>query len=155
MLRACDLLALRVSDVTDHTGTVVEEFTVRQRKTGHGHLATLLAHTRQSLTDWIRASAKAQDDFLFTSTGNRNYGDAISREQYANLVKKWASAARLDHRRRRTHSMRRSKPATVYEQTQNLAACQHMLGHKGIGSTAHYLGVDQRKATDLAKKIKV
>ena len=46
MLRACDLLALRVSDVTDHTGAVVEEFTVRQRKTGHGHLATLLAHTR-------------------------------------------------------------------------------------------------------------
>ena len=63
MLRACDLLALRVSDVTDHTGTVAEEFTVRQRKTGHGHLATLLAHTRQSLTDWIRASAKPRMTF--------------------------------------------------------------------------------------------
>jgi hypothetical protein len=145
--------ALRVSDVTDHTGTVVEEFTVRQRKTGPPRHA---ARPHPSvLTDWIRASAKAQDDFPFTSTGNRNYGDAISREQYANLEKIWVSAAWLDHRRRSTHSMRRSKPATVYEQTQNLAACQYALGHKGIGSTAHYLGVDQRKAIDLSKKIKV
>jgi integrase len=155
MLRACDLLALRVRDVTDHTGAVVDEFTVRQRKTGNGHLATLLAHTRQSLSEWITAAAKTPDDCLFTSIGNRNYGGAISREQYANLVKRWAHAARLDHRRHSTHSMRRSKPAAVYDQTHNLAACQHLLAHKSIGSTAHYLGVDQRKALDLAKRIKV
>lgn len=31
----------------------------------------------------------------------------------------------------------------------------HLLGHKSIGSTAHYLGVDQRKALDLAKRIKI
>jgi hypothetical protein len=30
-----------------------------------------------------------------------------------------------------------------------------MLGHKGIGSTVHYLGVDQRKAIEFAKRIKV
>jgi hypothetical protein len=55
-----------------------------------------------------RHPGRRQDphDSLFTSTGNRHYGGAISREQYANLVKKWAGAA--------AHSMRRSKPATVY-----------------------------------------
>ena len=51
--------------------------------------------------------------------------------------------------------MRRSKSAAIYDATQNLAACQHLLGHKSIGSTAHYLGVDQRKALDLAKRIKI
>ena len=50
--------------------------------------------------------------------------------------------------------MRRTKPAVIYDKTQNLAP-QHLLGNKNIGSTAHYLGVDQRKALDLAKRIKV
>jgi hypothetical protein len=30
-----------------------------------------------------------------------------------------------------------------------------LLGHKSIGSTAAYLGVDQRQALDIAKKIEV
>lgn len=51
--------------------------------------------------------------------------------------------------------MRRTKPAVIYDKTQNLAPPQHLLGNKNIGSTAHYLGVDQRKALDLAKRIKV
>ncbi len=115
MLRASDLLPLRVIDITDHNGDVVQEFNIKQKKTG-----------RQ-----------------------------LTREQYANLVKRWSSLARLDPKRHSTHSMRRSKSAAIYDATQNLAACQHLLGYKSIGSTAHYLGVDQRKALDLAKRIKI
>lgn len=70
-------------------------------------------------------------------------------------MKSWSDLARIDPKRHSTHSMRRTKPAVIYDKTQNLAACQHLLGHKNIGSTAHYLGVDQRKALDLAKRIKV
>lgn len=155
MLRASDLLALTVNDVTDHNGDVVHEFTIRQQKTQTGHVVAINEHTRDTLADWIIAGRKRPDDFLFTSVGNRKTGRAITREQYANLVKKWASHARLDPKRHSTHTMRRTKSAAIYDATQNLAACQHLLGHKSIGSTAHYLGVDQRKALDLAKRIKV
>lgn len=34
MLRASDLLPLRVIDITDHNGDVVQEFTIRQKKPG-------------------------------------------------------------------------------------------------------------------------
>jgi len=51
-----------------------------------------------------------------------------------------------------THSMHRSKSAAVYQATHNLRACQHLLGHKSIASTASYLAVDQREALDLAIK---
>ena len=71
MLRASDLLPLRVIDITDHNGDVVQEFNIKQKKTGR-HL---------------------------------------TREQYANLVKRWSSFARLDPKRHSTHSMRRSKSA--------------------------------------------
>jgi site-specific recombinase XerD len=103
------------------------------------------------------ASGKSNDPeaYLWTSIGNRKTGRPITREQYANLVKGWSSLARLDPRRHSTHSMRRTKSAAIYEKTQNLAACQHLLGHKNIGSTALYLGVEQRAALDLAKRIKI
>lgn len=155
MLRAADLLPLRVIDITDHNGDVVHEFTIKQKKTGRGHLVAVSPNTRDSIADWMIDSGKGPKDFLWTSIGNRKTGRHLTREQYANLVKKWSSLARLDPKRHSTHSMRRSKSVAIYDATQNLAACQHLLGHKSIGSTAHYLGVDQRKALDLAKRIKI
>lgn len=154
MLRASDLLKLTVADVTDHEGSVVAEVTLRQKKTGHGHVVALGPESRETLLDWITVSEKRPEDPIFTSIGNRKTGRAISREQYANLVKKWAAYVRLDPKRYSTHSVRRSKSALVYEKTHNLAACQQLLGHKNISSTASYLGVDQRKALDLAQRIK-
>ena len=155
MLRASDLLPLRVVNITDHNGDVVHEFTVRQKKTGKGHVVALTPETRDSVADWILAAGKGPEDFLWTSIGNRKTGRHLMRNQYANLVKYWCYLARLDPKTHSTHSMRRSKSAAIYEKTLNLAACQHLLGHKNIGSTAHYLGVDQRKALDLAKRIKI
>ncbi|MCH7499058.1 MAG: hypothetical protein IH886_03485 [Nitrospinae bacterium] len=55
----------------------------------------------------------------------------------------------------RTHSMHRSKSAAVNQATHNFHACQHLLGHKSIASTASCLAVDQRETLDLAKKIKI
>ncbi|GJL59698.1 MAG: integrase [Nitrospirales bacterium] len=155
MLRASDLLRLSTGDVTDHHGNVVSEINIRQKKTNRGHLVALSPETRESLADWILHSGKKSEDYLWTSIGNRKTRPHLTREQYANLVKQWAYLARLDPKRHSTHSMRRTKSAVIYDKTQNLAACQHLLGHKSIGSTAHYLGVDQRKALDLAKRIKI
>lgn len=155
MLRASDLLKLRVIDVCDHTGVIVEEFPIRQKKTGEPHIVQLLLPAREALKAWIDLVGKTHDEFVFTSLSNCNYGEPIRRNQYANLVKKWADYARLDPRRHSTHSMRRTKSAAVYAATKNLAACRELLGHKNIGSTAHYLGIDKREALDLAKKIKV
>ena len=155
MLRASDLLALTVADVTDHQGAIVSEIQLRQQKTNQGHLVALSPATQDSLADWLLASGKRGTDYVWTSIGNRKTDGHLSRGQYANLVKQWAELARLNPKRHSTHSIRRTKSAVIYEQTQNLAACQQLLGHKSIGSTAVYLGVDQRKALDLAKRIKI
>lgn len=155
MLRASDLLPLRVRQVTDHKGRIVEEFPIRQRKTGRTHVVALSAETRSALAGWIAHSGKKPPAYLWTSIGNRKTGSYLTREQYANLVKRWVSFVDLDWKRYSTHSMRRSKSAAIYQVTKDLAACQHLLGHKNIGSTAHYLGMDQRRALSLAKKIRI
>jgi integrase len=152
MLRSSDILKLRVIDVCDHTGAIVEELPIRQKKTNEPHVVQLLQPSREAIKAWIELAGKTHDHFLFTSLSNRNHGEPITREQYANLVKKWADYARLDPRRHSTHSMRRTKSAAVYAATKNLAVCRELLGHKNIGSTAHYLGIDKREALDIAKK---
>ncbi len=155
MLRASDLLALTVADVTDHQGAIVTEIQIRQQKTNQGHLVALSPATQESVADWLLASGKRGTDYVWTSIGNRPTTSHLTRAQYANLVKHWAELARLNPKRHSTHSIRRTKSAVIYDQTQNLAACQQLLGHKSIGSTAVYLGVDQRKALDLARRIKL
>jgi integrase len=51
--------------------------------------------------------------------------------------------------------MRRTKSSILYDETRHLDACQQPLGHKSIGSTAAYLGVDLHQALDIARKIAV
>ncbi len=47
MLRASDLLVLRVIDVCDHTGEIVHEFPIRQKKTNEPHVVRLLSASRE------------------------------------------------------------------------------------------------------------
>jgi hypothetical protein len=108
MLRASDLLPLRVFDITDHNGDVVQESTIRQKKTGHGHVVALSPETRNSIADWLLASEKNKNPevHVWTSIGNRRTGRPVTREQYANLVKSWSYLARIDPKRHSPHSMR-------------------------------------------------
>src|SRR5512132_144459 len=49
LLRASDLLTLKVEDVTDHYGAVMEECSVRQHKTQATHTVLILEHSRRAL----------------------------------------------------------------------------------------------------------
>lgn len=155
MLRASDLLRLTVADVTDHLEKIREELTIRQQNTQVGHVVALSEKTRDSIHAWISHSKKSGTDFLWTSLSNRKTGRPITRESYGEFVKEWCEIMRLDPRRHSTQSVRRSKSALLYARTQNLKAIQLLLGHKSIASTAHYLGMEQREALDLAKGLEL
>ena len=129
---------------------MVDECTVRQRKTKAPHTVLLLEHSRRALESWLTASRKQPWDYLFTAQGKPT---PISRVHYSTLVKKWASYARLDPRKYSTHSLRRTKSSVVYARTGNLEVCRQILGHHSIANTALYLGVDKRQALHVAKAI--
>lgn len=156
MCRASEILALKTADVTDHLNRVVDEFEILQEKTGRTKTIALGSDARRSLQRWIDHANKKPDDYLWTSIGNRRNADRpLTRMQYSRLVKDWATVARQDRRRFSTHSMRRTKSSYIYRETKNLRACQHLLGHKNIGSTAEYLGVDKREALAVAKRLTI
>ena len=70
-LRACDLLNLRVSDISTG-GKVDSRSIIMQRKTQRRVQFEITARTRDSLTDWIGRAELRFSEFLFPSRLNRS-----------------------------------------------------------------------------------
>ncbi|MEQ1696171.1 MAG: tyrosine-type recombinase/integrase [Hyphomicrobiaceae bacterium] len=153
MLRAVDLLKLRVSDITDPSGAILDEFGLKQQKTGEPHRVALSASTKAVLDTWLSIARKLPDDLVFTGLKAPNLYRALSRRQYGQLVKKWATLARVaDPSLFSTHSLRRTRAAYVYEQTRNIEVVKTLLGQKTVASTSAYLNIDKKRALDIGRK---
>ena len=145
MLRAGDLLSLRVSDVCYRDGTIKTVLRHQQQKTRRGVYPVLTEPTRQIIDRWILASGKQPSDYLFTRSKTRG-AKPISRAWYAQLVKSWAEFLELPPEDYSTHSIRRTKPTHMYWAGEPLAVISKLLGHKSEASTMEYLGITQQKA---------
>jgi integrase len=151
-LRACDLLALRVSDVAN-SGQVQSRATIRQRKTKRPVRFEITARTRKSVEDWIAAAKLSDSAYLFPSRIRRS--PHLSTRQYARILNAWVSEIGLDPTRYGTHSMRRTKATLIYRQTKNLRAVQLLLGHSKLDSTVRYLGIEIDDALEMSEQIDV
>jgi integrase len=151
-LRGCDVVALKVEDVAPN-GYAVERATVRQKKTGQPVRFELTEHTRQALDEYIRATGKKADEYLFPS--RRNGDRCITTRHYARLVSDWIASIGLDASRFGTHSLRRTKATLIYRRTGNLRAVQLLLGHTKIESTVRYLGIEVDDALAIAEQVDV
>ncbi len=155
MLRAVDLLKLRVDDVVDDMGRVVDDLPVRQQKTATAHLVALTDKSRAALEKWLTVSRKQPGEFLFTGLG-RVANRPLTRRHYSELVKCWAKIARVkDVSRFATHSLRRTKAAYIYEMTRNPEVVRQLLGHKSLSATSAYLDIDKAKAIAVARKFEI
>jgi integrase len=151
-LRSSDLLALRVSDVCDHNGQVVDRFDVMQTKTRRTVRCSISPATREAIAVLISAQHKLADDFLFTAKDDF-HGHHITRVMYRRIVKAWAIIANLDPRRFSGHSTRRTKPTLLYTRTKDVRACAQLLGHQNLTHTLVYLAADTSAALDLADTV--
>lgn len=59
----------------------------------------------------------------------------------------------LEPRAYGTHSLRRTKVATIYQKTGNLRACQLLLRHRKLESTVRYLGIEFDDALEMSEAI--
>lgn len=151
-LRACDLLALRVSDVVSG-GQVQSRAIVRQQKTKRPVRFEITARTRKSIEDWIDAADLSGAAFLFPSRIRRS--PHLSTRQYGRIVDAWVTSIGLDSTAYGTHSMRRTKATLIYRRTKNLRAVQLLLGHSKLDSTVRYLGIEIDDALEMSEQIDV
>lgn len=148
-LRGCDLVSLRVRDVSQGT-VVLRRAIVLQRKTNRPVQFEITEQTRACLLAWIHLARLSLTDYLFP--GGRSHDAHLSTRQYARIVHAWVRSIGLDPYNYGTHSMRRTKVALIYRQTKNLRAVQLLLGHTKLESTVRYLGVEVDDALELAEQ---
>ena len=147
-LRGCDLVTLKVSDVSQ-SGKIRSRAMIIQQKTHNPVQFEITGRTRESLSAWITYSRRRSGDYLFPSrVAGSNH---LSTRQYARIVKSWVEMIGLDPSCYGTHTMRRTKSTIIYRNTHNLRAIQILLGHKKLESTVRYLGVEVDDALELSE----
>ena len=154
-LRAEDLLQLRVRDVCRPQGLIRDYIGRKTRKTGRTVYPVLTPRTKASLARWIEVSGKTSNHALFTRHKPKD-ASPITRPHYAELVKDWADWLGLPPEDYSTHSIRRTKPVHLFWEADQrghgeriLVLLAKLLGHKSIDVTMDYLGITQRRATEL------
>jgi integrase len=151
-LRACDLVKLRVSDVSSG-GRIGSRAMVMQQKTGRAIQFEITPRTREAISKWIRHAALGSTTYLFPS--RMNHSIHLSTRQYARIVESWVAGIGLDFTAYGTHSLRRTKASLIYRRTKNLRAVQLLLGHAKLDSTIRYLGIEIDDALELAEQTEV
>ena len=91
--RGCDLVSLRVRDVT-HGGQVLSRAMVVQQKTQRPVQFELTEPTRTAVAAWIAKAGLKPEDFLFPSSLNNS--PHVSTRQYTRIVEHWVVSAGLD-----------------------------------------------------------
>ena len=151
-LRGCDLVNLRVRDVT-HGAQILSRTMVVQRKTQRPVQFELTEVTRTTVAAWIEKAHLRGEQYLFPSrVGNSRH---VSTRQYARIVHHWAALAGLDPTVYGTHSMRRTKATLIYKRTKNLRAVQLLLGHSKLESTVRYLGIEVDDALEISEQTEI
>ena len=151
-LRGCDLVALRLSDLVSG-GNVRGRLMILQQKTGRPAQFEVTEQVRRSILSWLQAKQLGPDDWLFPS--RMKPGVHLSTREYARRVDQWVVLIGLDPAAYGTHSMRRTKLSLLYKKTRNLRACQLLLGHTKLESTARYLGVEVDGALELSQALEL
>jgi integrase len=151
-LRSCDLVKLRVRDVT-HGERVTGRAMVMQQKTHRPVQFEIAEQTREAVAAWIAHSHLRSEDFLFPSRVRAS--PHLSTRQYARIVQSWVKEIGLDPAAYGTHTLRRTKASLIYRRTKNLRAVQLLLGHTKLESTVRYLGIEVDDALEMAEQTEV
>ena len=151
-LRACDLVKLRVRDVS-HGDRIAARTIVMQQKTQRPVQFEITEQTRDALALWISRANLRLEDFLFPS--RVRHSPHLSMRQYARIVDRWIHDIGLDPGAYGTHTMRRTKASLIYRRTKNLRAVQLLLGHTKLESTVRYLGIEVDDALEMAEQTEV
>ena len=151
-LRACDLVKLRVRDVS-HGDRIAARTIVMQQKTQRTVQFEITEQTRDALAAWIKGARLRLEDFLFPSRVHQS--PHLSTRQYARIVDRWIHDIGLDRGAYGTHTMRRTKASLTYRRTKNLRAVQLLLGHTKLESTVRYLGIEVDDALEMAEQTEV
>ena len=101
----------------------------------------------------ITAAHLKPEQYLFPSRVSES--PHLSTRQYSRIVGFWVGSIGLDPAAYGTHSLRRTRPTSIYRRTRNLRAVQLLFGHTKLESTVRYLGIEVDGALAIAEQTEV
>lgn len=138
MLRAPDLLGLRVKDVRKRNRMMRDTLHLTTAHRGRSIRCTLSQATMSVLEEWIGQSAKKLNDYLFPGRAGGG-SKPLTARQLSRLLKAWVEDVGLDASLYGLESLRRTRSIYILNRTGNMEAVRVLLGLEDIGSTARYL----------------
>lgn len=149
-LRVSDLLALRVKDVLDRQGNIVEAVHIREQKTSRQTKITLNQPAREALEYYFsKAGVKDADEFLFKSLRSSRPLDRIRANT---LVNHWCREVGLQGKFG-THTLRKTWGYRARKLGVPIELIQEKLGHRSPAITRRYIGITQEEVSNIEEKV--
>jgi integrase len=140
-LRISDLLSLTLSDVTDISGKISEEISMKEQKTGKVRSFPLNRVVRESLADWLPRLEANLNASLFPS--QKNGGKAITRWHARRVLAAAGEAVGLKNIG--THSLRKTFGYHAFMRWKSIELVQKLLGHSSPAITLRYIGITREE----------
>ena len=136
-LRVSELVRLQVSQFRRQPDSILVV-----GKGGRERLVPLGLAAKRAASDWLELRDATPDyllsDYMFPGVSSTGDGGAMTRQQFAQLLKTIAVAAQIDPRRVTPHKIRHSFATHMLNRGADLRSLQTMLGHADIATTQIY-----------------
>ena len=148
--RISELLSVKIKDIANKQGIIIEEVSVKacNTKTKQGRTVNLNNMARKALkelVDMLNSKGITQDNKLFVSRNHDNQGKikSITRQRAWQLIKELFELCEI-YGKVATHTLRKTFAQEMYILLKGkLEKIQIALGHKSITSTIAYLSFNQ------------
>lgn len=149
-LRVSDLLALRVKDILDRQGNIVEALHIREQKTNRQTKIILNRTAKEALEYYFnKAGVKDGDEWLFRSL--RSSGP-LDRIRANTLVNRWCEDVGLQGKFG-THTLRKTWGYRARKLGVPIELIQEKLGHRSPAITKRYIGITQEEVSNIEEKV--
>ncbi len=141
-LRIGDLLSLKVGDVVDGKGNILDATRIQEQKTGKTKLFPLNRSARETLEMYLQTRRDLSSDAPLFPSPRHGGLSPLSRWSARRMLHEAGKAVGLS--RIGTHSLRKTFGYHVYKKTGgNLGLVQKLLNHSSSDNTLRYIGIDR------------
>ncbi|MBA7531912.1 Tyrosine recombinase XerD [subsurface metagenome] len=149
-LRISDLLKLKVEDVQDEKGRILEYLDLTEKKTKKQRLIYLNDEARSALEYFLNKTKIYElDRYLFISDKTK-INKPISRIRAWQLIQSWCREVGIKTRIG-THTLRKTMGYQMRIAGVAIEIIQEVLGHQSISMTKRYLGITDDEVTKAFK----
>lgn len=149
-LRISDLLDLKVGDVRDGDGDIVESLYITESKTKKPRKIRLNRAAKEALEYYFgKVGARDGKRFLFESLRSELKLDRIRAND---LIHKWCEAVGLKGKFG-THSLRKTWGYRARKAGVEISLIQEKLGHSNPAVTRRYIGITQEEVNDVEDRV--